>query len=117
MVELLAGGLDPVRLGDDDLAAPHLLDTEVLSALRALAFRGALDPPGADAAVAGFLALEITRFPADPLRPRIWELRHSLTAYDATYVALAEDVDAAALLTTDARMARAHGPRCPITVL
>jgi hypothetical protein len=29
VVELIAGGLDPDRLGVEDLAAPHLLDSEV----------------------------------------------------------------------------------------
>jgi predicted nucleic acid-binding protein len=47
---------------------------------------------------------------------RIWELRDNVTAYDATYVALAEALDCS-LVTADARLARASGPLCPITVL
>jgi len=82
-----------------------------------LALREVLDARQAAAAVEGFLALTIERFPADSLRPRIWELRQALTAYDATYVALAELVDATALLTTDRRLARANGPRCRIELL
>jgi predicted nucleic acid-binding protein len=42
------------------------------------------------------------------LLPRIWDLRPNLTAYDATYVALAEALDAP-LLTCDRRIARAPG--------
>lgn len=47
---------------------------------------------------------------------RIWELRDNLSAYDATYVAVAEALDAP-LLTADARLARAPGPTCPVTVV
>jgi predicted nucleic acid-binding protein len=47
---------------------------------------------------------------------RIWELRENLSAYDATYVAVAEALDTL-LLTADARLTRAPGPTCPITVV
>lgn len=47
----------------------------------------------------------------------MWALRHNLTAYDATYVALAELTGATALLTTDARLANASGPQCHIELL
>lgn len=56
------------------------------------------------------------RFAAVGLLPRIWELRDNLTAYDATYVALAEAL-ACELLPADARLARAPGPTCPVTVV
>ncbi|WP_228717536.1 hypothetical protein [Allosaccharopolyspora coralli] len=59
----------------------------------------------------------LTRFPADRLRPRIWALRHNLGAYDAPYVALTELTDAAALLTTDARLTKAPEPECTIELL
>ena len=85
--------------------------------LRGLVLRDALSPAQAAAAIEGFLDLAIERFPADWLRPRIWQLRHTLTAYDATYVALAEHTGATALLTTDGRLARAPGPRCTIDLL
>lgn len=117
IVELLIGGLDPRRLGTDDLAAPHLLDSEVTHVLRRLVLRGELTEGEGTRAMRAFIALDIERFPAQDLRPRIWELRHTLTGYDATYVALAEQLGAGALLTTDARLARAPGPRCAITVL
>ncbi len=47
----------------------------------------------------------------------MWELRHNLSAYDATYVALAELTEATALVTTDVRLAAAPGIRCAVTVL
>lgn len=117
LVELLVGDLDPELLRNEPLAAPHLIDSEVTHVLRSLARRGALTEAQADAAFDGFLALTLTRFPAQQLRPRIWALRHNLSAYDATYVALAEAVGAISLLTTDARLANAPGPRCPIQLL
>lgn len=117
IVELLVGALDPAGLGAEELAAPHLLDSEVTHVLRSLVLRGAIDDEQGDTALDGFGALAITRFPADWLRPRMWELRHNLSGYDATYVALAETIDASALLTTDARLAKAPGLRCPVHLL
>lgn len=117
IVELLAGNLDPDRLGDEELAAPHLLDSEVTHVLRGLVHRGVLSGQQGDVALDGFLQLALTRFPADWLRPRMWALRHNLSAYDATYVALTEMTDATALLTTDARLAAAPGPECYIELL
>ncbi len=117
VIELLAGNLDPDRLGDEELAAPHLLDSEVTHVLRGLVHRRVLSGEQADAALDGFLHLALTRFPADWLRPRMWALRHTLSAYDATYVALTEMTDATALLTTDARLAAAPGPECDIELM
>ncbi|MGI8523894.1 MAG: type II toxin-antitoxin system VapC family toxin [Nocardioides sp.] len=117
VIELLAGNLDPDRLGDEELAAPHLLDSEVTHVLRGLVLRGVLSDEQGDVALDGFLHLALTRFPAEWLRPRMWALRHNLSAYDATYVALAEMTYATALLTTDARLATAPGPKCHIELL
>jgi predicted nucleic acid-binding protein len=117
IVELLAYDLDPARLGDEELAAPHLVDTEVLNVLRRLVAHGVLSGvQGADA-IDGFGRLTLTRFPADWLRQRMWELRQDLSAYDATYVALAEVTNATSLLTTDSRLANAPGVGCPVEVL
>lgn len=49
--------------------------------------------------------LPARRWPSEPLLPRMWQLRDYVTAYDASYVALAELLDAQ-LLTTDQRLAR-----------
>ncbi len=117
IVELLAGDLDPDLLGEEELAAPHLIDSEVTHVLRGLVHRGGLSEQQGELALNGFAAVTITRFPADWLRPRMWGLRHTLSGYDATYVALAEMTDSTALLTTDARLLRAPGPRCHIQLL
>lgn len=117
IVEMLADDLDPSRLGDEELAAPHLIDSEVTHVLRGLVRRGVLSEEQGAAAMNGFVRLVLRRFPAATLRPRIWELRHNLSAYDATYVALAEMIEATSLLTTDARLGGAPGIRCAVEVL
>ena len=117
IVELVANDLDPDRLGDDELAVPHLIDSEVTNVLRRLVVQKVLTDKQAASALDGFIRLALTRFPADWLRPRIWALRHNLSAYDATYVALAELTGATALLTTDSRLANAPGIICPVELL
>jgi predicted nucleic acid-binding protein len=47
---------------------------------------------------------------------RVFELRANLTAYDATYVGLAEALGCE-LVTADGRLAGAPGVGCPIKVL
>jgi predicted nucleic acid-binding protein len=89
----------------------------VTHVIRGLVRQGALSEVGGARAMDGFGELVLTRYPADWLRPRMWALRHHLTAYDATYVALTELSGATALLTTDARLAGAPGPTCPIELL
>ena len=117
VVELFAGDLDPELLGDEELACPHLLDSEVTHVLRGLVRRGVLSEEQGDLALDGFTQLRLTRFPADWLRARMWALRPNLSGYDATYVALTEMTGATALLTTDARLAHAVGPECRIELL
>jgi predicted nucleic acid-binding protein len=117
VVELLAGDLDPERLGEEELAAPHLIDSEVTHVLRGLVHRAVLSEKQGLVALEGFTQLGLTRFPVDWLRPRMWALRHNLSAYDATYVALTEMTDATALLTVDARLAGAPGLQCRVELL
>ena len=101
-----APGLAQRLARDGDLHAPHLLDTEMLHALRGLTSRGELsEERGADART-DFAELALIRYPHWPLSDRVWELRHNLTAYDATFVALAEALDVP-LVTCDARLAGA----------
>lgn len=117
IVELVANDLDPDDLGDEELAAPHLIDSEVTNVLRRLVAQKVLTDKQGTAALTGFTRLTITRFPADWLRPRMWALRHNFSAYDATYVALTEKIGATSLLTTDARLAAATGISCRVELL
>ncbi len=103
-------------LSTESLAAPHLIDAEVLQALRRLAARGVAGSADAERAVRQWSRLGLTRLAIHGLTSRIWALRHNLSAYDASYVALAEALDCP-LLTADARLAGAPGPRCPITLV
>ncbi len=104
------------RLAGERLAAPHLLDVEVVSAWRRHAADGALDERRMQLARDDLRSLSIRRVPHLPLLERCWELRANLTTYDAAYVALAELIDAP-LVTLDARLAEAPGPTCSIEVL
>ena len=92
----------------ESLHAPHLLDLEAAQVLRRLVREGAVSAHRADQAIGDLLDLRITRYPHLPLLPRIWQLRHNLSAYDAAYVVLAEKLGAR-LLTRDGRLASASG--------
>lgn len=117
IVDVLVGRLDFERVGDEPLVAPHLMDSEVLHALRGLELGRQIAPATSLRAMRIFTAMEIGRYGAAGLHERIWELRHNLTAYDATYAALAEALDVTSLLTRDGPLARAPGIRCHIEVL
>jgi predicted nucleic acid-binding protein len=92
----------------EKLHAPHLIDLEVVHALRRLTRDSMIGPLRADQAVSFLQALPITRHEHAALLPRIWRYRHTLSAYDAAYVVLAETLGAA-LITRDARLASSHG--------
>ena len=98
---------------DAALAAPALLDVEVLQALRRLDLQGAI-PASRDDLTDSLRALRIRRYPHGSLLEEIWSLRRNLTACDATYIALARQLDAT-LVTRDERLARA--PDLGIAVL
>ncbi len=104
------------RLRGEALAAPSLVDLEVVSAWRGLARGGHIDPRRARLALADLQAIPVQRVDHTALVERCWELRDNLTIYDAAYVALAEALQVT-LLTGDQRIARAPGPRCPIEVI
>lgn len=95
-----------LRRHERALHIPHLAVVEVASVVRAWVLRGTLAPERAAGALADLAEFPARRWPAEPFLPRILALRDNVTAYDATYVALAEGLDAD-LLTGDVRLARA----------
>jgi predicted nucleic acid-binding protein len=92
----------------DELHGPHLIDTEVLHALRRMCLKGELSQERAADARSDFGELPLLRYPHEPLSDRVWQLRENLTANDATFVALAEAL-ALPLVTCDAGLASAPG--------
>jgi predicted nucleic acid-binding protein len=110
-----ARGLVDRLAQDGDLHAPHLIDTEVLHALRRMTGHRQLSDDRAADARTDFADLTLVRYPHEPFNDRVWDLRHNLTAYDATFVALAEALEAP-LLTCDARLAAARGHRARVVV-
>ncbi|WP_134767183.1 type II toxin-antitoxin system VapC family toxin [Nocardioides sp. 1609] len=88
--------------------APHLLDTEVVSALRGLVLGKHLSVRRAEAALHDFLDLPVVRYPATPLLSDVWRRRGAHTAYDATFIALAAALGCP-LVTCDGKTRRARG--------
>lgn len=105
-----------VRLSDEELFAPDILDVEVASALRGLWLTGRLDDPRLDRAVDDLARLRVERHPSAMLVRRSLHHRANLTTYDATYVALAEALGCS-LVTSDRRIAAAPRLRCAVEVL
>lgn len=111
------GDLARQRLLDAaELAAPDLVDVETVSVLRRRWLAGDLTARRFSTAVDDLADLTMSRMPTLPLMRRAYELRANVTAYDASYIALAEHLGWI-LLTADRRLARAAGVRCDIEVL
>lgn len=100
----------------ESLHAPHLLDVEVAQVLRRYVRDKAITAERGREALEDLGDLALNRYPHDFLIPRIWELRATLTAYDAAYVALAELLDAP-LLTCDGKIASAPGHHANVEVV
>lgn len=96
-----------------DLAAPTLLAYESANAIRRLERARVVSADQAAQAHADMLDLAIELWPYEVLAARAWELRHTVSSYDASYVATAE-LTGATLITLDGRLARAPGMRCVI---
>jgi predicted nucleic acid-binding protein len=95
------------------ITAPTLVAYETANVIRRHELSGQVSPDQAAQAHSDLLDLTIELWPYDILASRAWELRQSLSIYDATYVALAETTDLT-LVTLDKRLAKAPGTRCQI---
>lgn len=118
LVDVLADGSQPVRrlLERPVFCTPPHTPLEVINGLRGLWLAGTLSAEALVEATALLPRLPVATMPIDAMIGRICELRHNLTAYDASYVALAEALGAR-LVTRDVRLAAAPGTRCEIVVV
>ena len=113
VVELLTNGTlaDSIRnelaRRDESFLVPHLADVEVVSAIRRLVAGQRIDLHRSGQFLAALAALPAERYSHTPLIGRIWELRHNFTAYDATYIALAEATNSV-LYTCDEKLRIGH---------
>ena len=96
---------------DTRLVAPHLMPVEVANVLQRAATSGAIGDDAASLAFAEVGSLAVTLVEFAPLAARVWQLRSTVSAYDAWYVAAAEALGAD-LVTLDLRLARAPGVLC-----
>jgi predicted nucleic acid-binding protein len=110
------GDVARASLRGQALVAPELIDLETISVLRRRAQAGQLDDRRAALALTDLVELPLRRVSHGPLLARCWELKETVTVYDAAYVALAELLEVV-LLTADARLASAPGTRCRFELL
>lgn len=98
-------------VASDALYAPELVRVETMNILRRLELAKRISTHEANAAADDLRRLAIETLPFEPFAERVWALRHTVTSYDAWYVAVAEALDAP-LATLDERLVAANGPAC-----
>ena len=112
---LLDGGPDGRWVTDTlsgaELAAPSLVLFESANVIRRHERANLITSDQAAQAHADLLDLTIELWPYETLAPRAWQLRHNLSSYDASYVALAELIEVT-LVTLDDRISSAPNLRC-----
>ena len=110
------GAIAHTRLTESELAAPDLIDVETVAVLRKRWIAGDLTAQRFSDAIDDLEDLDLARYPTLPLMRRAFELRDNLTAYDAVYVALSEQLGCT-LLTADRRLATAPTISCPVEIV
>lgn len=120
LVELirLGPGAPAVRelLRRESGCAPHVVDAEVLSAIRRRVLGGALSAAGGARALRALAHMPLARVAHRPLLEPAWRLRDNVSGFDALYVALAQRLNAP-LMTADARLSRAPGLGISVTLV
>jgi predicted nucleic acid-binding protein len=103
-------------LTSEQLHVPHLIDAEVASGVRRKVLAGEVSTEDGWTVLDTWRRLGVLRYPSHTVVERVWELRANVSAYDATYVALAEHLDVT-LLTADRRLGGVPAVRCPVTLV
>jgi predicted nucleic acid-binding protein len=116
LAALLNDGPARRSIVDQQLHVPHLVDYEVASGLRRCVAGRRLTAADGWAALDRWRRLGLIRYPVFSLLDRVWHLRDNVSVYDASYVALAEELGCD-LLTADARLSRIPDARCAITLV
>lgn len=116
MSALLTDGESRQQFSREQLHAPHLIDAEVASGLRGLVLANKISAQDAERAIDVLRQIGLTRYPMTGVLPRVWQLRNNLSSYDACYIALAEELGCG-LVTADARISRATGIHCVVSVV
>ena len=116
LTALLNDGPARRLIATEYLHAPHLVDSELASGLRRRVLAKQVSADDGWRALDTWRHLAVSRYAVHGVLDRVWELRDNVSAYDASYVALAERLDCA-LVTADARLSNAPGIYCPVTVV
>jgi predicted nucleic acid-binding protein len=93
------------------LHTPELVRAEATNILRRLERAEQISTAAANAAQDDLMLLSLETFGFDPFAERIWEMRHTVTSYDAWYIALAEALQLP-LATLDTKLTTASGTKC-----
>lgn len=101
---------------DSQWLVPEHWLIELLSVVRGNLLGGKIKLDHAAEAGAAAAEMEPVVVRTRVLAARIWELRSNLTTYDAAYIATAERYRCA-LVTTDARLSRAPGIHCAVSLI
>jgi predicted nucleic acid-binding protein len=98
------------------LYAPEIIDLEFANLVRKSVIRRGRDAHDADDEIAAWAINDVLRFPHAPRLEAVWAMRHNITPYDASYVALAVELDVP-LVTADRRLAAAAERYCEVIVV
>jgi predicted nucleic acid-binding protein len=105
------------RIADAASHAPYLIDAEVGNVLRRGERLGHVDDTAARTALAALRNMIDHRYTHNGrIATLAWELRHTISFYDALYVALATMLDMP-LLTADVKLSKAPGLSCAVELL